>query len=971
MIRKLIILGALLCFAPILVSAQGFRIGDANTVQSSLNSPGTVSVLPATVAICISPANAVPCTNKATTFTSVTLGVSCPTSTQVVLAGTSTCVSGTDTRGNWGAWVGAGTYDITFTIPSGLSFGPYTVSAGVPAGTNLTLGVVTIPALTQGNCVQAGSGGTLTTTGSFAPCAMASVAAESFGAQPSQTAANNFNFIQQALNNCTSTGSEATLLTPGTFLITGTLTIGSNCRFRLGQQTRIKVVTGGQGVPVLQNTGFLNRASTTSITVTWTSGMTFSVGFTAHGLTCLNGGFPCTPLNPTYIWINGANQPQFDGVFLVQSLTDANNFVVSAIRQPTTAATGTITGRFTDKDITVEGGIWDYNFPNNTVPTNTFASSAFQFAIVNNLTIRNVKINNVQKYAINTNITRGLNIDGYASDFTASDGIHVFGPAYNTRISHIDGHNGDDFVILDPTTDPNFPGFQIATTGGDVINAILENITGENTGAGCVALYGPYGGFVMTNITVRNIHCIARNAFVVNIAAGILYPSPAQFGTITLDHISGARDGGGQLVNIGGQSADIDTQIQTLTISNMETDAGDVSTFSSLVNSNHFTHIEHLSLLNHVVNPAAWANGGGHYAWTLDGSFGVVDVDGTVFAPAPTVFPPQARVFTFLGQFLGASATSSSQVGTLETVTTSAAHGFTSGIWVTQSGSGVAACNGFFQVQRVPSTTTYTFNTTAASGNCGAMTAIPTTVEKLNLRNNRFNYCGQINGLLTMANPVILTMTDNIINCSAAIVFTGPTTVWAQNNILNGVTGGLVQGGANTTITLNSLGNTLNGGSTLFQSGGFTVTQNGITCEGINIGCQFRSPVSNLFPFGNLNMQGVNSQITTPFIQAGEIAANSTLAGLSGTGICTTLASQSGGQNAGQVTCNGTTGVSTLVITPGQTAPHGWSCSGSSSSPALALAQLGPFNTTTCTLSSGTTSLNSGSIITFGPVVAW
>jgi len=110
--------------------AQGFRIGDAQSVSSSLTTPGVISTLQATINICTSPANAVPCTNKATTYTDVTLGTPCATSAQVVLAGTSTCVAGTDSRGNWGAWVASGNYDYTITVFTGQSFGPYTISAG-------------------------------------------------------------------------------------------------------------------------------------------------------------------------------------------------------------------------------------------------------------------------------------------------------------------------------------------------------------------------------------------------------------------------------------------------------------------------------------------------------------------------------------------------------------------------------------------------------------------------------------------------------------------------------------------------------------------------------------------------------------------------------------------------------------------------------------------------------------------------
>lgn len=117
-------------------------MGDNFPIASSLVNPGPISTVPsALIAICTFPANAVPCTNKATTYSSSTLATPCSTSIQIVLAGTSTCVGTTDNRGNWGAWVSPANYDFTVTVSTGQSFGPFTISAGnfvAGTATNLT-----------------------------------------------------------------------------------------------------------------------------------------------------------------------------------------------------------------------------------------------------------------------------------------------------------------------------------------------------------------------------------------------------------------------------------------------------------------------------------------------------------------------------------------------------------------------------------------------------------------------------------------------------------------------------------------------------------------------------------------------------------------------------------------------------------------------------------------------------------------
>ncbi len=79
---------------------------------------------------------------------------------------------------------------------------------------------------------------------------------------------------------------------------------------------------------------------------------------------------------------------------------------------------------------------------------------------------------------------------------------------------------------------------------------------------------------------------------------------------------------------------------------------------------------------------------------------------------------------------------------------------------------------------------------------------------------------------------------------------------------------------------------------------------------------------------GFVNARLVNGQITSTAgatLGASPIASG-TAATLSGTGACATRSGQLGGSWAGQVSCTGTTGASTLSITPGQIAPNGWSC---------------------------------------------
>lgn len=104
----------------------------------------------------------------------------------------------------------------------------------------------------------------------------------------------------------------------------------------------------------------------------------------------------------------------------------------------------------------------------------------------------------------------------------------------------------------------------------------------------------------------------------------------------------------------------------------------------------------------------------------------------------------------------------------------------------------------------------------------------------------------------------------------------------------------------------------------------------------------------------------VEADATGNFLSTANLEAGGTQAGLSGSGgACGTRSSQHGGAWAGDVTCGGTTGATTLLITPGTTAAHAFVCGGSdtTSGHELAAAQSG-LSTTTCTLKWSSVTIN-------------
>lgn len=152
-------LALVLFLIPSLAAAQGFRVTSQVIQQGTVGTSTNAVVLPANpiIAFCNFPANAVPCTNKATTYTNATLATPCATSTQIVLDATTSCVASPDAQNNWGVWVALGQYAYTITLAGGVNLGPYFVSAPI----------MNSPAWIVGNCLQEGVNGPVTTSG---PC---------------------------------------------------------------------------------------------------------------------------------------------------------------------------------------------------------------------------------------------------------------------------------------------------------------------------------------------------------------------------------------------------------------------------------------------------------------------------------------------------------------------------------------------------------------------------------------------------------------------------------------------------------------------------------------------------------------------------------------------------------------------------------------------------------------------------------
>ena len=149
-----------LILLPAFTAVQGIRFSSTVTAQGTVGPSTNVVVLPSSpqIAFCNHPANAVPCTNKATTYTDQTVASTCSTSSQIVRDGTNICVASPDSQNNWGVWVAPKTagYDYTSALSGGVSLSPFNVLSQTTThrGTETFTGAINCTVVNAVRCIS-------------------------------------------------------------------------------------------------------------------------------------------------------------------------------------------------------------------------------------------------------------------------------------------------------------------------------------------------------------------------------------------------------------------------------------------------------------------------------------------------------------------------------------------------------------------------------------------------------------------------------------------------------------------------------------------------------------------------------------------------------------------------------------------------------------------------------------------------
>lgn len=288
-------------------------------------------------------------------------------------------------------------------------------------------------------------------------------------------AANNTKLLQTALD----AGIRISNTVPGTYYIKGSLYYPTGTRFYSDPRVEYRLFTGTNKCMLLP-ASWRNYLSLTTTTITWTAGAIANVRWTAHGLTTKD-----------FVWLSGANQREYNNVFRVVNVVDADNFTVELLALPTTTPTGTTKGMVCTRDFIIEGGTWNYDRANNAAVAD-FNSDCFGIMGAANGIIRNCVFANFHR-----GITSGAiahvrfsknTYNGFVTG-VATESHKTFGPANFIHIEDSLFRSTDDGSSVQPkeTAASSWTGMPF----GDIYHLTYENC--ESISSNQVAS----GGFVV------------------------------------------------------------------------------------------------------------------------------------------------------------------------------------------------------------------------------------------------------------------------------------------------------------------------------------------------------------------------------------------------------------------------------------------------------------------------------------------
>ena len=302
----------------------------------------------------------------------------------------------------------------------------------------------------------------------------------------------------------------------GVAQISAQLVVGSNTDIDFGN---VELKARGAIGSLVVTSAYLDVGTT--VTVSWTAGMTAPVAWANHGFVA-----------GEHVWLNRADQPQFCGVFRIESVTDANTFVVQLMRAPTATATGTIIGRKAVENLSIKNIGVNYNAGPNGGSGNNL--HAMVLAGVWNLTVDSVFGKNTQKYLVCTGALSRYTLKNIGGAVLNSDALKVYGPAFGGVVENIyASKSGDDFISFQTREPSAYAAYDFCH--GDVLGASVKGLNGTSMTGAFLLYASPFG--VIDGVTIETATEV-MGANVPHCRIETLYSTgTSEVGTVTINGV--------------------------------------------------------------------------------------------------------------------------------------------------------------------------------------------------------------------------------------------------------------------------------------------------------------------------------------------------------------------------------------------------------------------------------------------------
>jgi hypothetical protein len=275
-------------------------------------------------------------------------------------------------------------------------------------------------------------------------------------------ASANLSAINSALSSVGAAGNhgEVWVVGSGVAFLNGTITQYSNTILRSSPNLTLRQAPG-TNKPMWQ-TGAL-AATQTPIVSNWTAGRQWPIEWTSHGL-----------IAGDWVWVKGAVEGPFLGVFQVSGVTDANNVVLSIYRTPTANATGSITATKATVNAIVAGFSFDYNYASNGGAAAGENRHGMLMVGAAHSFVMGCEVRNAYSFALLFAATSFCGFSNFRIADTSGSAVKIYGPCKDFSFDGVSGAPGDDLISFQPREADVFSAYR--TTFGDIDGVIGKNI---------------------------------------------------------------------------------------------------------------------------------------------------------------------------------------------------------------------------------------------------------------------------------------------------------------------------------------------------------------------------------------------------------------------------------------------------------------------------------------------------------------